>query len=114
MSEPWFNPNLYAWIPGTVLGVVGGTWGGLMGTLGPRGKAKRLMLGGLWMLLACSAILLVAGIVALLTGQPYGVWYGLGLAGLIGLLAIGANTPMALKMYRDAEVRRMKAQDLQS
>ena len=27
MSEPWFDPDFYAWIPGTVLGTPGGSWG---------------------------------------------------------------------------------------
>jgi len=114
MKGAWFDPNLYAWIPGTLLGVIGGTWGGLLGTLGPRGKAKRLLLGGLWVLLTCSALLLGAGLFALANGQPYGVWYGLVLAGAIGVVVLGANTPTALKVYRDAEERRMKAQDLES
>ncbi len=37
MSDPWFDPNLYAWIPGTAFGVTGGLWGGLAGTLAPAG-----------------------------------------------------------------------------
>jgi RHS repeat-associated protein len=36
MNDPWFNENLYSWIPGTALGVLGGLWGGLAGTLAPR------------------------------------------------------------------------------
>ena len=60
MNEPWFNPNLYAWIPGTLLGVLGGTWGALVGTLAPRGKAKGLVVGGLFLLLLASVACLVA------------------------------------------------------
>jgi hypothetical protein len=113
MSEPWFNANLYAWIPGTLLGVLGGTWGGLVGFLAPRGKAKRLVLGGAWCLLAASVVLLVAGVVAWVTGQPYGVWYGLGLAGFIGVVVIGANVPTVIFAYRKAEEKRMSALDLE-
>jgi hypothetical protein len=112
MNEPWFNPNLYAWIPGTMLGVLGGTWGALVGTLAPRGKAKRLVLASGWFLVAASAILLIAAVVALLAGQPYGVWYGLGLAGLIGLIVIGVNIPNVIRAYRMAEDRQMSAREL--
>jgi hypothetical protein len=45
-------------------------------------------------------------------GQPYGVWYGLGLAGLIGVIVIGANLPVMFMAYRGAERRRVEAQDL--
>ncbi len=112
MSEPWFDANLYAWIPGTLLGVCGGLWGSLVGVLGPRGKAKGLVLGSLGLLLAGSAILFVLGMTALLSGQPYGVWYGLLLAGTIGLIVLGSLTPVALSAYRQAEERKMRARDL--
>ena len=112
MSDPWFNENLYSWIPGTALGVLGGLWGGLTGALAPRGRARGLILGGLWALLLSSAVLFSLGLIALLGGQPYGVWYGLGLAGAIGLVVIGVNTPVVYRVYRTAEERKLAAHDL--
>jgi MFS family permease len=112
MSDPWFNENLYSWIPGTALGVLGGLWGGLIGTLAPRGRARGLVLGGMWALLIASAVLLALGLIALWTGQPYGVWYGLGLAGAIGLVVIGVNMPNVYRVYRAAEERKLAARDL--
>lgn len=112
MSEPWFDPNLYAWIPGTLLGVAGGILGSLAGTLAPRGKGKGLVLSCFALALTASAILLIAGIVAFIQAQPYGVWYGLGLPGLLGCTVLGALFPMILKRYREAEERRLAAQDL--
>jgi hypothetical protein len=112
MTEPWFNPNLFAWIPGTLLGVLGGTWGGLAGTLAPKGRARGFVMGFMWLLLAASITLLVLGIFALSQGQPYGVWYGLGLAGFIGTIVIGVNAPNIARVYRQAEERRMGAEDL--
>ena len=111
MNDPWFDP-MYAWLPGTLLGVIGGTLGGLAGWLAPKGKAKALVLGGLWVLLAASAVMLILGVVGFFAGQPYGVWYGLGLAGLIGVLVLGVNAPQILRWYRAAEERRMSARDL--
>ena len=111
MSEPWFSSQ-WAFLPGTVLGCLLGLWGTLMGVLGSRGKAKGLIVGGFWVLLGASVVLLIAGLIALITGQPYGVWYGLGLAGLIGVLVLGFNGPMVFRVYRQAELRRMEARDL--
>jgi hypothetical protein len=112
MSEPWFNPNVYAWIPGTALGVLGGVWGSLVGILAPRGKGKRLVVGLAWLLFLGSAALLGAAATGLVTGQPYGVWYGLGLPGAIGVVVIGVNMMVMDWVYRAAEARKMAARDL--
>jgi hypothetical protein len=112
MVEPWFDPNAYAWIPGTALGVLAGTWGSVVGILAPRGKAKTLVLGVGWSLLAASAAMLVAGLFALSQKQPYGVWYGLLLPGFVGPIALGVNLPVVYRRYREAEKRRMEAEDI--
>jgi hypothetical protein len=112
MSDPWFNENLYSWIPGTALGVLGGLWGGMAGMLAPRGRVRGLVVGGMWALLLASAVLLALGLIALLSGQPYGVWYGLGLPGAIGLVALGVNLPVIHRVYRAAEERKLAARDL--
>ena len=112
MNEPWFDANLYAWIPGTSVGIIGGILGSLAGTLAPRGRAKSLVLGFHLFMIALSLILLIAGVVAFLQGQPYGVWYGLGLPGAIGLIVLGALFPVVSKRYREAETRRLTAHDL--
>jgi hypothetical protein len=112
MVEAWFDANHWAWLPGTLLGVLGGCWGAAVGVLGPRGKGRAGVLAAGWLLLAASAVLLTAGVVALVTGQPYGVWYGLGLAGVIGVIVLGVNLPVAVMAYRAAEERRMTARDL--
>lgn len=112
MTEQWFDPNLYAWIPGTLLGVAGGILGALAAILATRGKAKGLVLGFYGLGIAVSAILLIAGVVALIQGQPYGIWYGLGLPGLLGVTVFGVLFPVLLKRYREAEARRLAAQDM--
>ena len=112
MTEQWFDANLYGWIPGTFLGVAGGILGSLGGILAPRGKAKGLIVGLYGLTMCASAILLITGLVALIQGQPYGVWYGLGLPGLLGMTVFGALLPVLLKRYRQAEERRLFAQDI--
>jgi hypothetical protein len=107
MNEPWFDPNQYSWIPGTVLGVFGGLLGGVAGVLAPKGRAKGFVLG-LWVVsLAASALLLIAGIVALAFGQPYGVWYGLLLPGVLGLSVLGGLLRVVVQRYQEAERRRL-------
>ncbi|HBH28621.1 MAG: hypothetical protein N839_0002375 [Desulfofustis sp. PB-SRB1] len=113
MTEPWFDANIYGWIPGTLLGVIGGGIGGpLIGICAGRGKLKGLVLGFVFTILATCAILLGAGLYALVSGQPYGVWYGLGFAGLLGLIIFGGLTPIILSRYREAELRKSLAEDL--
>ena len=112
MIESWFDPSQYAWIPGTALGVVGGLHGALAGCLAPRGKCKGLVLGMHFGILACCGLLFVCGIAAYAVKQPYGVFYGLGFPGLLGLCILGSMTPLVLKRYREAEMRRFMAQDL--
>lgn len=86
MATPWFDANAWSWIPGTVLGLLGGLVGALGGWLSPRGKARGLVLGVAWGALVYSIALLAAGVVAKITGQPWGIWYGFMLPGVIGSL----------------------------
>jgi hypothetical protein len=111
MNEPWFDPS-YGWLPGTLLGCLAGLVGGLAGWLAPQGRAKPLILGSFGLLLGASVVMLMAGAVGYVSGQPYEVWYGLGLAGSIGVLVLGLNAPQLLRFYRQAEARRLEAQDL--
>jgi hypothetical protein len=112
MNEAWFDANLYAWIPGTALGCLAGLWGALVGTLGPRGRGKPLVFGLGWLLLAASLALAVAGVVAYFSGQSYGIWYGLGLGGVIGVVVVGGLLPVVHTTYRAAEQRSMQAEDM--
>jgi peptidoglycan/LPS O-acetylase OafA/YrhL len=113
MPEPWFDPNLYAWIPGTFFGVACGILGGVAGTLAPRGKARSLVQGLFLCLLVASVLFLVTSFYAWYSGQPYGIWYGLGLPGLLGIILIPSLFPIILQRYRQAEERSIKAKDLE-
>lgn len=110
MNEPWFNPAM-AWIPGTLLGVMGGLYGTAVGVLAPRGKARGTVLAMHWTFVGLSVALLMAGVAAWALGQPYGVSYGLGLAGMIGAIVFGVNTLTVQRAYESAEHRKMSAQD---
>jgi hypothetical protein len=112
MTEPWFDANSYAWIPGTAMGCLAGLWGSVAGMLAPQGKGKGLVFGMAALLLGCAAVLVGLGLYALLTGQPYGIWYGLGFPGLLILVILIPLLIVVGNRYREAEQRRMAAQDI--
>jgi len=112
MVEPWFDPIHYAWIPGTAYGCIAGLMAALVAWLVPRGRARTFILRAWFALWASAIVLLVLGIVALLTGQPWGIWYGLLLPGVIGTLVVGGNFLVILEKYREVEERRVAAKDL--
>lgn len=111
MIEPWF-PEHYGWIFGASIGVLGGVVGTLVGCLAPWGKAKTVVFFLYWFSLIASALCLVTGLAALIAGQPYGIWYGLLLSGVIGCCVFGFNYFTLVYAYRQAEARKMAAQNL--
>ncbi len=112
MTEQWFDPARYAWVPGTAYAVLAVVVAGLVGYFAPKGRARQFIVR-IWLTLwALAVALLVAGLVAKLEGQPWAIWYGLGLPGLVGTLVVGLNTLVILKTYRQVEQRRLAAKDL--
>jgi hypothetical protein len=112
MTQPWFDPTHYAWIPGATYGVVAGILSGLVGWLAPRGRARSFVLrswAGLWF---AGVILLAVGLVALFQGQPWGIWYGFLLTGAIGTLVVGANYYTVKITYQRVEERKLAIRDL--
>jgi hypothetical protein len=114
MTTPWFDPNAWAWLPGTLFGCLGGLWGGCAGILGPKGKARGFVLGAGLLFIVVALAFLIAAIVAYRGGQPYGIWFGLGLPGLQGIILFPLLLPLVVHRYRQAEERRMTARDLQT
>jgi biotin transporter BioY len=112
MMQPWFDQNHYAWIPGTIYAVAAGLMGGLVGWLAPRGRARNFVLRAWFALWAAAVALLVAGFVALAQGQPWGIWYGFLLPGVIGTLVVGINSYVVRRAYRLVEERKLAARDL--
>jgi peptidoglycan/LPS O-acetylase OafA/YrhL len=112
MTEQWFDPNLYAWIPGTAYGLAAGLMGGLVAWLVPRGRARNFILRAWFALWAAAVALLIVGLAALANGQPWGIWYGLLLPGVIGVLVVGGNSFVIRKRYREVEERRLASKDL--
>jgi hypothetical protein len=110
--EPWFeNQALAGALLGGGFGIFGGVYGSLLGLLAPRGRARGLMVAVHWTALSLGVLLLVAGVTALVSDQPYGVWYALLLPGAIVTVVMGCLTPVLHIVYRQAEHRRLEAEE---
>ncbi|MHC4824257.1 MAG: hypothetical protein ACYTEP_09590 [Planctomycetota bacterium] len=112
---PWFSTETSAMVGGfggAAVGILGGCVGAAAGVLAPKGKGRGFVLGTMTSCAALGVLVLIAGIYALIVGQPYGVWYPLVLLGALLTGVIGGLIPMVRKRYAEAEQRRLDADDL--
>ncbi|HZO86698.1 MAG TPA: hypothetical protein VFB38_00060 [Chthonomonadaceae bacterium] len=118
MAQPWCDPVWFGTWYGSLVGGLGGTLAGILGavagTLAPQGKGKRLVLGGMRAFIVFGALSLLIGIIALIAGQPYGIWYPLTLVGVIFVAVMGSLQPMIHRVYRQAEARKLEAESLRN
>jgi len=111
----WWGPeagNMIGSFGSAGLGVLCGCLGAIGGVFGPRGKAKGLVLGMHGTLAGVCGLALLTGIAAALSSQPYHVWYPLVLVGGIGTFVLGPLFPVVAKRYREADQRRLQAEQL--
>ncbi len=115
---PWFDPNTFGAYYGAIMGggggTLGGVLGGLCGWLAPQGKCRGLVIGGFYFMMSIGIVNLLFGLVALVSGQPYGIWYGGVLCGGILTTLPLFLIPAVKRRYAEAEQRRMEAADLKS
>ena len=114
MGHPWFHDvNLFDTWYGAFFGVVFGTLGGLLGGLAgfwvPQGKGRRFILGAMTTFAIFGTLLFITGIVALATGQPWGIWYPFAMSGLASGGVMGGLLPHARRLYAQAEARKLEA-----
>jgi hypothetical protein len=108
MNTPWFDPSL-AWIPGTTLGITAGLFGAIFGILMTLSRLKKRLIGmnfiriAYVLIVGSAAIMLVAACIAYSSGQPYGIRYGLGLAGLVGVSVLGSLYSVVFYIPRQIE-----------
>ncbi len=115
-TAAWFDSNT-AGLVGAIVGsgigvVVGGIGGPLAGTLAPRGKAKKLVIGFYVACLALGVIFALAGVAALVMGQPFHVWFVFAMPGALTATLTGALLPVVLNRYAQADQRRLEAEEL--
>src|SRR4051812_15046681 len=118
MSEPWFDENMFGALWGSIAGggggTLGGLWGALVGTLAPRGKGRAWVIAIGWGFVGLGVLSLAFGLYALAAGQPYGIWYGPVLTGVMFVIVIGCLMPVVYKRYAEAEARRVQAEEVRS
>ncbi len=110
--QPWFdNWGLVGGLLGGGVGLLGAVYGTMVGVCAPRGKAKGLVYGLHWFSLLLGLAVLAAGVTALIVDQPYGVWYPLLFSGAIVTVLMIGFTPMIKLRYRQAEHRKLNAEE---
>ena len=84
-------------------------FGSVIGILMSLSRLKKRFIGmnylriGYFLFVACSLALLLAGLLALISGQPYGIWYGVGIPRLIGLILSGSMYPLMFRLPKQLE-----------
>jgi len=116
LEDPTAAPG--QWWGGAQAGLIGGIGGALLGCLGgllgwlsSRGRARRLVLGLMRLLIVLGLVCLALGLFAALDGQPYAVYYPLLLLGGIMVLVLGGLFRATRRRFEELELRRMRAQD---
>lgn len=112
---PWFSAhtaNLIGGYGGSAVGVLGAIVGSTAGTMVPKGKGRRFVLGIMTFSIVLGTIVFGVGITAVSLGQPYGIWYPLVMLGALPAGIMGALFPMVRRRYAEAEQRRLDADAL--
>lgn len=99
-SAIWFeDPNLFGALLGTATGIIGGLWGALIGLMASRRKYQSFVIGTTLVLILCWTILLIVGIYALVSEQPYLIWCPMILCGIVALIVKGSLLPVIINRY---------------
>jgi len=110
VAAPWWGTR-GGGVVGAAVGLMCGVYGGVMGILASWARGRRLsipfMVGGL---VVCG-LMLIAGLVAWGSGQPYAVWYPLLLSGTISGTVTGILLPVLKRRLEEDELRQMTALD---
>jgi hypothetical protein len=106
----WWSPQQIGLIGG-IGGSVIGCFGVLLGLLASKGKARTFVLATMKIFIALGILLTIAGFVAVVSSQPYAVWYALLLPGVILTLVFSLTLPSIQRRYDELEIRRMTSID---
>ncbi len=103
---------------GTIGGIIGtciGLWGGLIGCLAAfcvRKGLKKLLFSLVGICIAAGILLMITGLIALFTKQPYHVWYIFILPGFLAAGIPASLFPTIRKRFTEHEMRQIQAKDL--
>jgi len=108
----WWSPQ-----PAELTGGIGvaliGCFGGLIGLLVTKGRARNFVLASVKYLIVLGILLTLAGLIEAVFDQPYAVWSALLLPGVVVVLVFTLNLHSILRRYEEPEIRRMKLIDKQ-
>ena len=107
----WWTPQQSGLIGG-IGGALIGCFGGLIGLLVSRGRARNFVLAAVKCFIALGILLTIAGLVAVVFKQPYAIWYALLLPGVILILVFSLNLHSIQRRYDELEIRRMASVDV--
>ena len=110
-SNAWFDPTTGGLVGGLV-GSALGLLGGLIGLLLWLGRSRGLAMGLLVGMLLVGVAALGVGLAAVLSGQPYAVFYPFLLLGGLGLVLAGLGLAVGRRRYQSLELARMQARDM--
>ncbi|GAB4384437.1 MAG: hypothetical protein Kow0022_07010 [Phycisphaerales bacterium] len=112
---PWFDQQMAGIVGGAIgagVGVVfGAIGGGLGGPLAALGKARTFVLGMFYLAIAVGIGLIGVGVAAIVQDQPWWVWMAFMLPGVISASVMGGLLPLVKGRYRQAEQRKLDAQN---
>jgi hypothetical protein len=110
ITGSWWSPQQIGLIGG-IGGSVIGCFGALLGCLAGMGKARNFVLTTMKIFIALGILLTIGGFVAVVSSQPYAVWYALLLPGVILTLVFSLTLPSIQRRYDELEIRRMTSVD---
>lgn len=109
-KKAWWSDRtagLFGGLAGSIFGVLGA----LVGTLSSMGRARGFVLSVLKIQIVLGIACGIAGTIALITHQPYAVFYPLLLLGILLGSICGGLLPQVTKKYQELELRRMQSFD---
>jgi hypothetical protein len=110
LTSGWWSARATNLVGG-ILGATFGVLGALAGWLAQRGRGRAFVMGLYRVLLSLGVVSLVVGVTAVLVGQPYHVWFGPCLFGLLGTSLGLVGQRRFERRFREMETRRMMAMD---
>jgi hypothetical protein len=110
VTQDWWGAAL-AGVAAGIGGTLFGCCGALIGCLAAMGKARRFVLATTKCLIALGIILTIAGVAAVVSRQPYFIYYPLVLVGGVLTFVFSINLYPIKRRYEDQEIRRMASMD---
>jgi len=110
-TEAWWSDRTGGWIGG-ITGSIIGVIGGLIGTLAGLRKTRGLVLFLLTALFVFGLVCAVLGLVAIISSQPYAVYYPFLLFGVLCTILPLTTRRDIRRRYEEKELRKMKAMDI--